>query len=735
MPIALRRLLAVVIAVLAIYLVGGNLFLNSQKARDLANRSPQRFTASWSRALTWFPGVVMLWDVKLHGQARTVKWEASGERVHGGINLIALAWRRVDSSWTHVSGMSASADVVGDDLLPPPYREDAWTLRFAAIDTSSLRQLRLGNTDIDAHGGGSVGFIKQLRGGPLEVLPSRLSLRDASVRHDGRLVLRDARIDLDFAIAKHWRDDAPGLRKLAISTGRLRVDGGLPLLGFKLDPAARRWQGLFGGKDGDATIEADVGLADAKLQDGSSVEVNATLNSSVSNQAFTDLATLRAELAGDDVVFALHLPPPPQGSGSADGEWRIADARLSAPKSWPELLARSSGRLDMDWRFDALDWLEPLLVESRWLQLRGAGDITAKLRMQHGVLTTGSQVDIPGVELGVVVADHRFHGNATANARVIATGDATPGRLEIAAALDTFDVAAAAAPDASLVRGKDLRIAMNASSDLARLRETTQARLQFKQAEMPDVRAFNRYLPTDSVVLLGGSNRLDGDVRIDAAGKVASADVAMAGSQVRARLGAIDLSGNFALDAKLVASTPRPGLYELDGSRLSVDRLRVGDVDGRNSKPTWATLALSRGSVQPGQPWTVDADADIRMENIRLLLGLFSRERAFPKWVVRLADAGVLQATGLMRSEGDTLVFDRVVASNDRFDAAARMRVRRGRPSGDLLLRWHALSLGLEVDGDERHFKLVRARHWYESRPDFLPPQATGRPAVAPKPR
>lgn len=724
MPIVLRRLLALVFAMLAIYLIGANLFLNSDRARELVNRKPERFQASWSRAASWFPGVVMLWDVRLQGHARTVTWQASADRVHGGINLFALLHREVRSSWLHAVAVSAAADTVAEDLQPPEYRDTAWTLHFESIATSTIKHLRFRDIDVDTEGSATVGFRKQLRGGPLEILPSKLHFRESSIRQGDRTLFRDGDIDLGFAIARHWRNDAPGLAKLALMTGRIRVDGVLPILGFRL-AQDQRWQGLFGGNDGDARLLADFAFEQSRLQPGGSIEVTAPLAGSVSHASFNDEARLHGELVGDDVKLSLHLPPPPQGSGSLDAELTIADARVDLPRDVKTLVKRSSGRLDVDWHFDALDWLDPLLADTRWLQLRGAGDVKAKLQVAGGVLQPGSSVDIAQVEIGVLVAEHRFHGRASATARVADVANAAAGAtakpLTINAVISAFNVATQEKPDQSLVRGKDLQIALATSSDLAQWNHAFEGRLRFNRAEMPDVRALNRYLPTGSVVLLGGSTRINGDLQLDAAGKVADANITVAGKQTRARLGAILLAGNFDLAARLLASKPRPGEYQLDGSTLKVDSLQIGDGDYSGGRPTWAKLQLQRGSIQTTKPLTIKADAEIEMENIRVLLGLFTRQREFPKWVVRLADAGVLHATGRMQSQGNSLIFDRVQASNQRFDAAARMHVQAGKPRGDLLLSWGALSLGLDVDGDERNFHLLRARHWYESRPDLLP--------------
>lgn len=724
MPKLLRRLLIISAIVLVPYLVGGNIFLNSRSAHDWANRKPERFQATWTTAVTWFPGMIVGWNVVLSGHAHKVSWTASADRVVGTVNLVSLFHRELRSGWMRASGVAVSADRVSNDLPPPPYRDDAWTLVFPSIASSSIRQLRFEQFTMEADGSAEIGFIKQIRGGPFELLPSHAALREANLRYGDRTVLSNARIDSTVAIPKHRREDAPGWKKLEIARGRLAIDGALPMLGFELDKD-NRWRAVTDRSQTDARLIADVGFAAAVLQPGSSIEIKVPLTGTHSNILFSDDATLRGELVGDDARFRLHLPPPPQGQGSADAEVTITDARVDLPRELKTLVQRSSGRFDMDWHFESLDWLDPLLMRARWLQLRGSGDVRAKLRMQSGVLLPGSNVNVPHADLGVVVAEHRFFGSTRVNANVVAAGkdngSGAPGQLAVDAALDKFDIAASAAPDKSLVQGRDLKIDLTASSDLAEFGNTSNAHLRFKDAQMPDIRAFNRYLPGRSVVLLGGSNRLDGDVHLDGAGKVATADVMVSGTDTRARLGAINLAGDFELASKLVASKSGANRYELGGSRMKVSKLRVGDGDYSDGTPTWATLDLQRGSITTGQPLRIDADANITMENIRLLLGLFTRHRAFPKWVIRLADSGVLHATGVMRSQGDTLIFDRVKASNDRFDAAARMKVKSGTAHGDLLLHWGVLTLGLEVDGDQRDFHLIGATKWYQSQPDLLP--------------
>ena len=178
--------------------------------------------------------------------------------------------------------------------------------------------------------------------------------------------------------------------------------------------------------------------------------------------------------------------------------------------------------------------------------------------------------------------------------------------------------------------------------------------------------------------------------------------------------------GDFDLDARVGGSDPRARHFDLDGTTLKLRNVKVVDAGRTAGEQWWATLALARGRIEATRPFKVDADAAIEMQDVGLLLALFTRHRDYPRWVLRLADAGTLKAQGRMRMDDSALVFDRVEANNDRFDIKARMRLGRSDPRGDLLLQWRALALGLELDKGGREFRVLRAREWFGARPHLI---------------
>jgi hypothetical protein len=71
---------AIVVAYLG-YLGSANWFLSSSAADRVINRKPEKLRLDWSRARSWFPGVVVLDDVKIAGSNRQFDWRAEIDHV------------------------------------------------------------------------------------------------------------------------------------------------------------------------------------------------------------------------------------------------------------------------------------------------------------------------------------------------------------------------------------------------------------------------------------------------------------------------------------------------------------------------------------------------------------------------------------------------------------------------------------------------------------------------------
>ena len=717
MPQVFRRLVGLMLLLAALYLVAGNLFLNTALGPWAINRKPERFQLAWSWGLTAWPGQVMLWNVEAKGHVRHVQWSARAAHATGRIALLPLLSRELRMPSIDADEVAAMIDRVEQEMPPPPARDGGWLLRFDRIATDSARHLRFGGFDIDMQGSAHVALTKQLRGGALEVLPSAAALTALGIRLGDHVLLRDGRLDATFAIARHRREEATGIARLDLADGDIRVSGRTPALAVDLD-GGKHWHGAIVDDAEGGRLEANLRLARGALAPDGVIDLRLPLRATRDGARFDDEAMLRIGVVDDGLHVDVALPPPPGDTGRIEGRFEIGATRVADLVAVEPLLAKTSGTLDVDWNFASLDWLTPLLVKAPWLELEGTGRVVAALKLANGRLEPGSHASVPEVDLVATIAGHRFSGRARAEGSL--AGDAGRQRAAVGLELARYEVVDVTAPDVRLVQGKDLRIDLDAVGDLKDFRESAKARLRFADASVADLRPLNAWLPAGAIELTGGSAKVGSDLELDADGQVTRGRLGLAARAMRARFGTTRLAGDFDLDARIGGSDLKSRHFDLGGSSLKLRNLSLPDDDRAAGRRWWIDLATDRARIEAKRPFALDADARVGMQDLGLLLALYARHRDYPRWVLGLLDAGRADARGRVRLDGRGLLVDDVVASNDRFEVKARMQVDRARPKGDLLLAWRRLALGVELDAGGHEFHVLRARDWYAAQPALL---------------
>ncbi|MEO8011556.1 MAG: hypothetical protein ABI650_07940, partial [Dokdonella sp.] len=559
----LRRLATIVIALFAVYLIAGNVFLNTGFGPWAINRKPERFMLGWSHGVTWWPGFVVMWNVEARGHVRHVLWDAQTASASGRIALLPLFARELRVSAIDVEELTGAIARSEQEMLPPPARAGGWTLRFDRIATDSLHRARVLGIDIETTGMAEFGFIKQLRGGPMEILPSHVVLTDSRFTLGELVLLREARIESTFAIDRHLREDAPGVAKLGLTDATLRIEGALPELSLDLDSTGH-WHGAVVSAATAGRLDANLAVSKGVLQPGGAIALHVPLKATRGTTSSEEIATLRVDVQDQGVHVMAHLPPPPEGTGSIDADLFVAGTGLLPIADTRALLARVSGSFDLDWRFAALDWLTPLLVKTPWIALQGAGTVKANLKIEQGQLTIGSRVDVPEVDLVATAAGYRFQGRAVAQGRLVEAKGGASAQIKLV--LARFDAVADDARDKPLLRGTDLRIDLQSAGDVHDFRESLRAQLRFEKAEVPDLRVINRYLPGDSMSLLGGNVRIGGDLALDAGGRIERGRIDLQGRSAKTQFGAINLRGDFDLDARIGGTDIAARHFDLDNT-------------------------------------------------------------------------------------------------------------------------------------------------------------------------
>jgi hypothetical protein len=703
------------LALYVAYVLAAALFLNTSLGSSVINRQPERFQMQWASGHSWWPGRVTLQGVQLQGQARRVAWQARASRVQGRIALGALWHRRLHVPELRADEVEGGVRRTAKELPTKPPRAGGWELQFDAIASDSVRRAFFDSLELTGHGKAQVGFYKQLRGGPMELLPSTAEFAQARLTRDGAEVLREATLRTAFAIDRHRREDATGIDKLRKTRIDLALGGRTAGLNVAVSP---RGEVALALAPGEGRADIDLGFDHGRLKPGGRLQwTMAVAGHDITGAARHDI--LGIDVAVDeDIVVKATVPPQADGRLAVEADLRLRGRDVPL-RDLMSVLPRASGHVVGAWHFDSLRWLSDLFPQAPWLTLDGAGAVSADVQVVEGRLAAGSRIAVPGVDAVADVMGNRIRGRARADIRLEAgpQGDLVP---RLAAVMEHFDVASVKAPARAYVRGRNLRLWVNADGPVAQLRDTLKARVAFEGASVPDLRVYNPFLPRRHMRFDGGAGVLSGDLSLDAAGDVGHGTLRIAGRGTRMYLAGLQLRGDVDLGVRLRRADLKRRAFVADGSTLQVRNASFTEPGGEARTGWWAKARFGRARLDIDAPLDAGGEVQVTMKDVGFLLALFSRKKEYPGWVYKLLDAGQAQVQGRVQWRDDVLVLDRVQARNDRYDVLARLRLQGPRRQGDLYAKWRALSVGVEMQGEQRTFHPVRAKAWYDGRPHYL---------------
>lgn len=698
-----------------LYMVCAGVFLNSPLAGWAINRFPERFTLNWTAAVSLYPGHVWAWGVDVRGHVRHVQWQARASSARGRLALLPLLKRELRWPGIRADEVRFDAQHVAEEMKPRPPSDRAWTLALPHIRTHSLQRARWDSLVLDGQSQVSFGMLKRLRGGPLTVFPSSLTTTGARVQFGEHTMLDELDAQIQFALPEHVPVDYPGLDRLQLLDARVSLDGRTIRLRIRPDAPA---SDIFDMQPGDGRLQADVSLRRGEWLPGSRIDLQLPVLAEYAD-GHAQQNRLQFDLSLDqDLRLRAVLPPLRDGSLMLDADLRIEQRRFDMQR-WRGLLPRSSGRLALRWRFDSLRWLSESLVRGDWLVFDGHGEFEADLRIEQGRLQSGSRFEVPQATLMAQVLGNRFTGETRALGRIEENAGGAHTLIEMTA--EHFAIAPVDAADEPYVQGADLDITLSSAGELANFRDEANARLRFDHAKVQDLTRYNRYLPEHAMRFAGGQGSLSGDVSLNAQGQMSKGRFDIQAQGAALRVANLDLQGDVNIAGTLVSADLDEKHVVVDGSRIELARVAFRDRKGVQHRDWWARIELPDAQAEGGSPLKIDGEAHIAMKDVSLLLALFERKKPFPRWAARLIDAGETEVQGQAQVRGKHVVLDRLEAENDRFSLKARLRLAEGQAHGDLLLVWGLLALGVELDAEDRDYRLIRPRTWFEERPDLLP--------------
>jgi hypothetical protein len=398
-------------------------------------------------------------------------------------------------------------------------------------------------------------------------------------------------------------------------------------------------------------------------------------------------------------------------------------------------LRQASGRLRLAGAIPDLGFLQPYLQQVRWIQIGGtSGAWRADLRASHGRYLAGSHLEArPRQVTARLDGDDEAWGTGRVSWDATSEGDG--GRGSLVAAFDELQLRrpGSATPRA---HGRGLRIEVATRGlALADLPTPVGIAVTLPPAEVGDFSSYNVYLPHGAgLQLRAGTGQVQGWLRAAAPAWQGDGEVDLAGRRVEAVFQGHRLRGNLHVHSRFRA-LPRERQLALAASDVEISEVNelpaaggaaaAGPAPGAGGRAGaspaaagwWARAHLVNGAVRPGAAVYLAARITATLSDARPLMAIFPPDRRrLLGWLDRIMDLRGIQATGDLQAGRDSVALDGTATAGSNVEMRARLRFAGGRRDGDLYAAFGPLSVGLELSGGDRHWKLVGARRWFDSR-------------------
>ena len=240
-------------------------------------------------------------------------------------------------------------------------------------------------------------------------------------------------------------------------------------------------------------------------------------------------------------------------------------------------------------------------------------------------------------------------------------------------------------------------------------------RLYIPTARITDMSVYNRYLPENFPLrLLSGQADLVADIELEP--MTASGFVTLKTNSLRSRLDQQELSGDLTVHINVADGEPRNMDFDISGSTLSLDNLRIeGDTESQR-QPDWsARVELTRANTVWKRPVRIGTEADIEMKDSTPIVAMLSNYRQKNGWIEKLLTVGKIKGEARMNMQQNEVVFPYAFASSDEIDIGAKGLIGEHNREGVIFARYRKLKGLLKIRDGKSNFDLIRAQKKFDA--------------------
>jgi hypothetical protein len=382
-------------------------------------------------------------------------------------------------------------------------------------------------------------------------------------------------------------------------------------------------------------------------------------------------------------------------------------------KPLSEILATVDADVSAQLSVSDLGWINQLFRSPFDLAIAGGGNAEAEVVVRSGWLAEGTSLRVQPTTLTVEVLDYVAQGDGRVGMAVKRGGEAPDMVLD--ATLGGGNLKRRGEETAVV---EDVSLALAATARGVRIGAeptVTAVDLKIPSARVTDMSVYNQYFPQKVPMrLTGGTASLTADVHLepDSAGGY----VRLKTDGLQSRLADQDLGAALAVDINLAGGVPADMVFDISGSSVRLDQVRVEGADKTFDRPDWAgRFDLNEGRVIWRKPIELEAQAAVTMKDSRPIVALMANHRGKHGWIEKLLTVENIEGKAELSASEGRATIPYALVSSDKIDVGAKGMFDDASREGIFYARFRKLDAILKVRNGDRNFDIFGAKGKFDN--------------------
>ncbi|MBW2682791.1 MAG: hypothetical protein JRC69_04425 [Deltaproteobacteria bacterium] len=359
-----------------------------------------------------------------------------------------------------------------------------------------------------------------------------------------------------------------------------------------------------------------------------------------------------------------------------------------------------------------LTWLNVFMKNRFDLALTGSGEVTVDLLVKQGLPAAGTKLAVHPQAFGVEVLDYSAEGNGEV-AVLVEKGGEQPDVL-LSVTLKDGEMRRKDEEEAFI---ENVSIKLNALArniTLDNKGTDMDLHLQIPSAMIRDMSVYNQYFPQDSPLqFTGGKAALSADIKLTP--ETADGYVRLRTNGLTAQVDQQEVVGELAADITLVDGVPENMDFDISGSSITLDNVRVVGEEVSIDDEEWsARFELKKARALWKKPIAMYLEADLQMTNSKPIVAVIANQRGKNGWLEKALTIDDVGGEAVINIAENHIIIPYAYAGSDKIDVGAKGVITADNRDGVLYVRFRKLHGILKINNGKRNLDVLNARKKFD---------------------